>query len=462
MIKKWFPVLFLTILFVSFPGLLWAQGLYSYSYLSYNESTGYVSGYSALSVNYDVYLYYNVEVIADLINEDTEVTVDTNYNAVTMGNYAWVEAPVSALADFGVSYRVEGGYFVDCYYQGATGMWFDYYNYSYWPPQGIYAWNWFNFSSGGTIEIWYSSMTVGHTYDTKNVPEPTLTVSSPSVTRGDTATFTVNNAGGATITNWQFRIPADGKGLSSEVVIDRSSYPSSTQWGGMMVAGGTAYVTVSRGGSTALPLQKSISVSERNFSFPSPAVSQGPGNPYGLNFSFPPLTNDYGTKVGETAAYFDYEGPETAPVSDDGPNKGMKFVTSMHPVAYMVWAITPDLSGGSEFCNHQCGIKRNNIQWATCGLLRGFVTDHELTHVNNASTAYNGSNNPKQFESWIVGPSQSEGDLEDLVRQKGVAEAAVVESQLAIEPCNGNGLVPVNTCSRSESINWPPYGPPCN
>lgn len=452
MIKKWFPVLSLTILFVSFPGLLWAQGLYSYSYLSYNESTGYVSGYSALSVNYDVYLYYNVEVNAKLINEETGSTVDTNYNTVTMGNYSWVEAPVSALADFGVPYKVEGRYFADCYYQGATGMWFDYYNYSFWPPQGIYAWNWFNFSSGGTVEIWYSSMTVGYTYDTVNTSIPTLTFSSTNLIRGNTATFTLNHVATIDTIHWRYWIPANDV-LTGGEMIERSG-SANTPWSGVIVSSGILQVDVLRSTKPSLSLSQAITVEPRSWTSTTPLPQKVANGGQGMQVLNNPPTNPtdplgmYNFNI-----LYDYEWNI---VNDNGPNHGLKYVTCYVLMDAFFYEISPALEDEScEFFKKQYG---------RCGIISGSLLREDTEFHESGSVS---GSHYYQFKTAYEDPAYNMPRIESFIgaindstyyfRLQGILDNRELQitSATTIEPCAGEVRGPY--CRFDGTTNYPPY-----
>ncbi len=85
---------------------------------------------------------------------------------------------------------------------------------------------------------------------------PLLSAVKNSVTRGESATFTIRNlADGAAISNWRFQ--------AAQGTVTRSSSTSSEDWSGTIVAPGTARVTVVQGGRT-FNLSRRIEVTARD------------------------------------------------------------------------------------------------------------------------------------------------------------------------------------------------------
>jgi hypothetical protein len=87
---------------------------------------------------------------------------------------------------------------------------------------------------------------------------PTLVVSSSSVVRGQSATFTVQNLGTGTVIGWRFAA-AIGQ-------VTRTASVSSATWSGPIVSAGTAHVTVRRNGVDR-EIPRAIAVTARNKTF---------------------------------------------------------------------------------------------------------------------------------------------------------------------------------------------------
>src|SRR5690606_29170026 len=83
------------------------------------------------------------------------------------------------------------------------------------------------------------------------VATPTLTVSSANIVRGDTVTFTVEDAPGGTVSNWSYQV-TDPVGWAP---IARTTNVGDLTWTGPLAVSGTANVTVAFGVHTA-QLQK--------------------------------------------------------------------------------------------------------------------------------------------------------------------------------------------------------------
>jgi hypothetical protein len=160
---------------------------------------------------------------------------------------------------------------------------------------------------------------IGNPQQSVNVAKVSCT--SP-VTRGGTSTCTATGPTGTTFSNWKF-----SDGTNSPVTTSSTS----SQWSGAMVTSGTVSATVTSGGGSATPTAQ-ITVNNRtNFAFTAVSPSEASGNSitcYGgarTTLASPPSGGPLGASCADLAFSFQ----SSAPISDNGPNNGYQYVTSV-------------------------------------------------------------------------------------------------------------------------------------
>lgn len=292
---------------------------------------------------------------------------------------------------------------------------------------------------------------------------PTLTGPS-SVTRGGSATFTIQNASSnAQISNWQF----------SDVTntVTRTTGTGNTTWSGIMVKSGTVSVTVTKGGQT-FPLSKSITVNARTgFAFSAVSTSKvanGSSNGDGGTISVPnpPVANQ------EIGRFYLRQGLnyKTASIADGGPNENFKYVTSVSPTtsgggttAYL-YVIAPDLENtSSTFYVKQCG--NYNAQTNPNGFISGAnllagTVRHESgatnSHYQNYVTAQNSAANNLGVvgETQTGAPSVSFSTFTNDVGTTLGAKISAISQAAQVEPCAVNYSA---TCVLQGYVNYSPY-----
>jgi len=251
----------------------------------------------------------------------------------------------------------------------------------------------------------------------QNIAQPTISVNPSTVTRGGTATFSVNGAGPCTISDWSF------EGSLGNV----DGPDSAASWGGTIVHGGLAKVKA-RCKNKDFNLQVSISVNSRSGWATSPAnATQGSVG----TFNVPPSPGD---ALGRHVYTWSYSFAWDAIPS--GPNYGYRYVTSMSPSQSFTWGLSAALDPSNAFYQRQTG-QGGNISGSK---LRSNTINHES--ANAAVSHYyfyrQGlvANDPKAaLESYVAGPSSQtfQTDATSLVDQK----FNQVDNARAVEPCNG-------------------------
>ncbi len=208
---------------------------------------------------------------------------------------------------------------------------------------------------------------ISHIQGTLNVADirviaepPILTVTQDPLTRGQSATFEVKGAPQSTISNWRYETSQPALGT-----ITRSTNTGAMTWPGTVVAGGTGKVNVLLLGQT-YNLEKSLSVSARSgWAFAAapanqeangytiPGIDGGPGQQ--LLVPNPPVA---GSQLGQFAVRFAYSltPGDVSPISDNGPNQGLKYVVQIIDQASAHFVIAQDMDNlSSPFAQTQCG-----------------------------------------------------------------------------------------------------------
>ncbi len=295
-----------------------------------------------------------------------------------------------------------------------------------------------------------------------DVLAPTLSGPS-SVTRGDSATFTIQNASSqAQISGWQF---TDGTNT-----VTRTTGTASTSWSGVMVTSGTVSVTVTAGGRP-FPLSKTTTVNARSglaFAAVSPTkVANGSDNGDGgtITTPNPPVS---GGHLGEFYLRQKFSVQTTA-VNDSGPNQGFKYVSSLSnsfnnvSTGYL-YVVPPDAENtASTFYQSQCG--NYNAQTNPSGFISGAnllagIIRHESGPANSHYANYVAAQGDTANNLGVVGESQTGAPSVTLdTFTNGVVttlngKVSVIAAAAQVEPCAVNRDA---SCVFLGNVNFAPY-----
>lgn len=288
-----------------------------------------------------------------------------------------------------------------------------------------------------------------------------------SVTRGGTATCTVTPSG-VTVTAWQFK---DSGGNT----VTRTQNVGSLTWSGVVVTSGTVNATVS---GVSSPLTFGITVNARSkFAFTAVNPTPATGNSITCydgtvkDLSSPPnSTSIKGASCADLAFSFD----SAPPISDNGPNSGYQYVTSVsstgpspgnQPTQFPYIVVT-DLLSATTFYNAQCGTysSSNSSGFIAGSQLKQNVLDHEqgsiLSHWTEYRDAQNNSANNigTKLEAEIGTPGMSQTDYDDNLTNAGKAAVNSILAAVAVEPCGGSPNDDSSqSCKYCGTINYSPY-----
>jgi len=251
------------------------------------------------------------------------------------------------------------------------------------------------------------------------VQTPRLIADPASVTRGQTATFRVLGARGATATSWQFT-------SESYSPVTRTTAVSSLTWPGTVVVSGVGHATITIAGRSITLNPAALQVTPRaDWAWsPRPATKVAWGTPAPGNALTPPNPPDGSGFVG--GGYWlllSSSGAGTHKIDDNGPNHGFVYTvdkitdSNSSAASHFWWAVSPDGENpNSEFYQKQYG-SADPITMTGCisgsNLLAG-INRHEAgssnSHYANYVSSLNVSdNNPGSFaESFIGGPTLTE------------------------------------------------------
>jgi hypothetical protein len=303
------------------------------------------------------------------------------------------------------------------------------------------------------------------------VQTPRLTVSPNPVVRGQTATFTVRGTLGGTISNWKY-LP------TTFAEVTRTTNTAATTWPGIIVRGGIAQVTVTMAGRTILLDSPQLAVtarsgwtlaagthSEQNAGFTTPSgVVLAPPDP-------PTSTAEVGGKFGLELAHSFLH----TKITDQGPNHGFHYVTSMSDVddstsppkpTKFYWVVIDSLKNSqSTFYSKQCGnyheTTNPNGYISGANLLAG-VRRHEALGTNSHYQQYvNAQNDPANnlgtgAEALVGAPTLTDQQFEDQVNDLMATKRAAIFAAVGQEPYD---------VTRTDSnvfmgyLNLPPYDP---
>ncbi|HEV2798920.1 MAG TPA: NBR1-Ig-like domain-containing protein [Pyrinomonadaceae bacterium] len=482
-----------------------AQTAYGISAIQYDDARNVVDAYSATELDYYAGYYYDPYVEGYLFRGNTLAS-----SGYSLGYADYIDAVVhtSVTGTPGTQFTLESDHYVvayyyyyDCYY-GCGYYYYDYWGYRF-TSGGDYGgyYGFPGFTSPAYVQQQYyylGSTAVQLTtpsecrFDDDGYPFapgggtpcsscetcqliPKLEGHS-SVTRGDTATFTIKNAARNAQITWQF--------VSSLGTVSKTG---GTTWSGPMAAGGTVSATVVQAGKQYPLTPIAITVNKRDkFALqPLEATKVANGTPYKIKKRPDGSFEEYVLKVpdvptgtaeldaGVGRALLHLVPSFYTSTIGAGPNQGFKYVTHvanfdeadrpLSPSTY-AYVISPALvDTDSEFYKAQCG---NYNPLTGVGFISGAdllanTIRHEAGNVESHYRHYldalkDSAKNPGTLiEDSVAGPA---GDINSVVQPKFNAGIDAVVAAMKVEPCNQPSDVTLDAnCKKSGNINFAPY-----
>jgi hypothetical protein len=187
---------------------------------------------------------------------------------------------------------------------------------------------------------------------------PRLTLTPASLTRGDTATFTVEDAPGGTISGWTYQITDP----AAAATVNRTVDVNAITWAGQLVVSGIGRVTVGLG-AYSQQLEKAAVVNPRNWQPFQPQTpvkrAQGytrSGNPCPVVMDYAdPGTGSHGIGQYKACVGYSIDGSNFAFVNL-GPNHGVKWLLDVQDTTKVDWGMHPDVEDpNSAFSLANCG-----------------------------------------------------------------------------------------------------------
>jgi hypothetical protein len=315
----------------------------------------------------------------------------------------------------------------------------------------------------------------GNTKRQRTRPAPALTVSRPTVTRGQPATFQLTGVLPSEVVEWRF-VPDD----TSLPPVVRTSSALPLVWNGSMLATGEVRATVMANGAPK-QLVRRVEVAPRpGFSLlipPPPAELKPhgftpPGSTSGpMQLPSPPQSD---TALAESRMEIPYTFSRANLVSDQGPNHGYRTVDGVElppdSLPYYVYVLVPDLEPGSEFYQKQCGNWSETNPGGTISgeALRLIAIQHEggasgRSHYVQFIDALADSNNDlaKAIETIVVGGlAASDTNAYDTAVTTAMTNGVFkrIKDATGIEPCSGASFDGSSgVCVFRGYLNYPPY-----
>jgi|RhiMetdeSRZDD1v2_1073273.scaffolds.fasta_scaffold00076_6 hypothetical protein len=294
------------------------------------------------------------------------------------------------------------------------------------------------------------------------VESPRLTIEPNPVTRGEQATFRVLGAHRATFEGWRYASLQDGEVL-------RQTNTGAVTWPGVIVAGGRGSVTVKMAGRTIPISSDEVQVLPRSgWAFEAEQATKKDWpftTPDGhvLNPVNPP-TGVYPVAgaMGLDLAWGGLPAEATAPIADQGPNHGFKFIRTQLsdigvkgppsqpitvPTAFY-WVLVPDLENPTrEFFQMQCGdyvpatqmgrfISGDNLQAQTIRHESGASASHHRHYVDAQNDPLN--NLGIFAEAAVKGPNVSDQQFKDDVAAGLQTRVTRIYAATQVEPYGVN------------------------
>jgi hypothetical protein len=312
-----------------------------------------------------------------------------------------------------------------------------------------------------------SSMTTDFKFQVRT---PRLTVSPNPVVRGQTATFTVQGALGATISDWKYLPTVFAQ-------VERTQNTASTTWPGIIVTGGYAQVTVTMAGRTILLNSPQLTENARS-GWARTAVSHtekdaGDQTPSGHTFTFVDPPTGPGTAIGEYEIDINYKFGHSQ-ITDNGPNHGFRYVTSISDVNDTVsparptgfyWAYLASLKNQTEFYQKQCGtydaLNNPNGGISKENLVFGIKRHEALgtnSHYQQYVTAQNDPSNNLGIAAEAIVDAQTSTSQQFIDKVNGIlgAKRELINAATAIQP---PGAQYTDGNQYMGGINYFPYSP---
>jgi hypothetical protein len=439
------------------------QVVYGISELSFDPSTDTISGYSATEMDYYACLYYDAYVEGYLSSPDVgliDAGSDRDYCTAQVDTYAY-----DALS--GTEYDLISDHYVVDFFDPYYDDYYDAFSFSL-LGGGDHGGGYDFFGCDCPIYIAEEYIFLGSTGVGGITPVNTPTLDGPSsITRGGTATFTIQNLDtNAQISNWAFTDAA-----TNSTTVTRSSHLHANSWSGAILASGSVSVKVIQGGRT-FNLSQAITVNPREgFFFIARPVTEVPNgftmdDGTVLNVGTPQTFNG---ALGHTGVQQYWSWPGTSQVND-GPNKGYIMANSAadtamggSPTTAAHYTIMADLENtSSAFYTHQCGdydpVNKPNGFISGANLLHDTI-GHEIGSFHSHNKQYvDAQNNPSNnlgilIESFVRPPPATfdsySTDLDNAAR----SNANVIATAISAEPC-GSGFVLNDNCQTDGRVNW--------
>jgi hypothetical protein len=242
----------------------------------------------------------------------------------------------------------------------------------------------------------------------------------------------------------------------------------------VVVNGGTVSVTVTSSSGSATP-PASVTVNKRtNFAFTAVSATEASGNSITCysgsptTLPSPPVSGSY---EGASCADLAFSFQTSAAISDNGPNNGYQYVTSVsdsngsQPTQFP-YIVVSDLLSPTTFYNAQCGnySGTNSAGFIAGSQLKQNVFDHEqgsvLSHWTEYRDAQNNSSNNigTVLEAMTAPPNTSQSTFKNNLTSAGQTAINNILTAVANEPCNGDPTEDSSqSCARCGAVNYSPY-----
>jgi hypothetical protein len=183
---------------------------------------------------------------------------------------------------------------------------------------------------------------------------PRLIVTPTALTRGESATFAIQGALNATISNWAYATAANGS-------VTRTTGTGALTWGGTIVDSGTGSVQVVTNGIT-YNLSQPLTVTPRSWFFLA-ATAEKRSNPHSKNcrgsqiqlVAVSPEAGAAGSGFFQACVEYELLITDIGTVPD-GPNKNLKWIMDVRDRTTADWVAHIDVeTPTSDWYVHQCG-----------------------------------------------------------------------------------------------------------
>ena len=339
------------------------QGPYTIisSSATYDAHSGLMLGVSKTSEDFITALYYLAQTGATF--KDTTSGIIFKDQIATSDPFINVGvAEVDGFAQItdGHQYHMAANHYVypPLYFWPGFGLGQnDIYGYRFVSGTRDYAQSQTIFPAGPFPGFWLGSVPIGVTHDDFTVP--TLTVSSANLTRGDVATFTVNNSVGDTATEWTFT-PSTPPNSHPGIVV-RDPAIQALSWAGAIVTSGKVTVTVDNHHGMVFHLNATVTVNNRDWHLSpvDPGFLTNGSVFEGVTFQVlnPPVA---GSPAGKSNVSQPFH-CQPIEINTDSPNKNYKVCTDQQnfipgSTTWFKWTIPQDIKNtASDFALHQYG-----------------------------------------------------------------------------------------------------------